>query len=151
MSQVSGIIQLIVDRVVLGIAVSRKDLRDALKDTPANIPKLAQAIRDIAEQEKSYSFEEVERLNLAADTIHPPTPAPLNSLNLEELEKKRDKITKRIARLREWWNELSHLANPDYDDTLLKIFAQLDELEHGRLPDIENRLRQPRRAVERAA
>ena len=78
-----------------------------------------------------------------------PAIAPLNVLSTNQVRERRDSIMDEIQDLYEEWSSLSALADPQYDDEVMKIFTQLDKLERETLPEIERHL--SRRAMERAA
>lgn len=79
-----------------------------------------------------------------------PTIAPLDELSTSQVRRRRDSIMDEIQDLREQWAILScQEPTPENDKEILKIFAELDNLERKTLPEVENHL--SRRAMERAA
>ncbi len=78
-----------------------------------------------------------------------PAIAPLNVLSTSQVRERRDSIMDEIQDLYEEWSYLSAQVDPRHDEEILKIFAQLNKLEHETLPEIERHL--SRRAMERAA
>ena len=75
----------------------------------------------------------------------------LDKLSIEQVHLLHRAVLQDIQDLHSRWSELSSLADPQYDDEILKIFARLDQLELECLPHIEKRLNRKQRPAERAA
>lgn len=166
MSRVSEFAKVIADAVASDTIkkATEQDLEAFLRQPVDFRSQLADAIRNLAD-DPNYSPRVSKELDRIADMIfQKPAPKPedfppkledmprLDGLGSEELQELHESVTQCIQDLHDRWSELSHRADPVNDPVILAIFAQLDELEHRRLPDIERRIRQPRRgAIERAA
>jgi len=75
----------------------------------------------------------------------------LDKLTPEQIRTLHQAVMQDIQNLHARWSELGSLADPQYDDEILKIFARLDQLEHECLPLIEQRLIRIQRPAGRAA
>jgi len=75
----------------------------------------------------------------------------LNKLTLEQVRTLHSAVMQDIQDLRWRWTELANLADQQYDNEILKIFARLDQLEIECLPQIEKHLNRKQRTAERAA
>lgn len=153
--------QMIADAVINGSVVSDKALKPLLEQPADFRAQLAEAIRNPVGDD-NYNYRVWSELGRIADVVfRKPKPDPenfppkletmpeLDGLDAEDLRELHETVTQVIEDLHERWSALSQLADPVQDPAMLALFAQLDELEHKRLPDIERHL--SRRAMERAA